>query len=224
MKKISRVLSFLFSALFAVVFAFSAWCGWMLQYSIQNYFTLQEKFSWMGSSPGDWEARFQTWSAVALGYVAPVLFLLLIGSLILAKRSWKSMICHLFFTFERRIFPDFSHPVLFGSFSQEYLYFSVPNFFLSSCRPFGGELERRRRSDADCAAGPGGGWVVCIGHGAEKAATIVEKSPRRKTSAGGFSVWIYSFPTMGRGSGSMVSVRCIPSMKARYSSLVMGAL
>ena len=67
MKKIIRILSFLFSALFAVVFAFSAWCGWMFQYSIQNYFTLQEKFSWMGSSPGDWEARFQTWSAVALG-------------------------------------------------------------------------------------------------------------------------------------------------------------
>lgn len=104
MKKISRILSFLFSALFAVVFAFSAWCGWMLQYSIQNYFTLQEKFSWMGSSPGDWEARFQTWSAVALGYVAPVLFLLLIGSLILAKRSWKSMICHLFFTFAAGFF------------------------------------------------------------------------------------------------------------------------
>lgn len=104
MKKISRILSFLFSALFAVVFAFSAWCGWMLQYSIQNYFTLQEKFSWMGSSPGDWEARLQTWSAVALGYVAPVLFLLLIGSLILAKRSWKSMICHLFFTFAAGFF------------------------------------------------------------------------------------------------------------------------
>ena len=58
----------------------------------------------MGSSPGDWEARFQTWSAVALGYVAPVLFLLLIGSLILAKRSWKSMICHLFFTFAAGFF------------------------------------------------------------------------------------------------------------------------
>lgn len=104
MKKISRILSFLFSALFAVVFAFSAWCGWMLQYSIQNYFTLQEKFSWMGSSPGDWEARFQTWSAVALGYVAPVLLLLLIVSLIWAKYSWKDMACHLFFTLSAGFF------------------------------------------------------------------------------------------------------------------------
>ena len=104
MKKISRILSFLFSALFALTFAFSAWCGWMLQYTIHHYFTLQEKFSWMGSSPGDWEARFQTWSAVALGYVAPVLFLLLVGSLILAKRPWKSMVCHLFFTFAAGFF------------------------------------------------------------------------------------------------------------------------
>ena len=186
MKRISRGLSFFFSALFALVFAFSAWCGWMLQYSIQHYFTLQEKIPWMGSSPGDWEDRFQTWSAVALGYVAPVLFLLLIGSLILAKRSWKSMICHLFFTFECRIFPDFSHPVLFGSFSQEYLYFSVPNFFLSFCRSFGGELERRRRSDADLIAGSGGCRAVCTGHGAEKAATIAEKIPGGSFSAGDF--------------------------------------
>lgn len=104
MKRISRGLSFFFSALFALVFAFSAWCGWLLQYSIRHYFTLQEKIPWMGSSPGDWEARLQTWSAVALGYVAPVLFLLLIGSLILAKRSWKSMICHLFFTFAAGFF------------------------------------------------------------------------------------------------------------------------
>ena len=58
----------------------------------------------MGSSPGDWEARLQTWSAVALGYVVPVLLLLLIVSLILAKRSWKSMICHLFFTFAAGFF------------------------------------------------------------------------------------------------------------------------
>ena len=39
-----------------------------------------------------------------LGYVAPVLFLLLIGSLILAKQSWKSMICHLFFTLSAGFF------------------------------------------------------------------------------------------------------------------------
>ena len=104
MKRISRGLSFFFSALFALVFAFSAWCGWMLQYSIRHYFTLQEKIPWMGSSPGDWEARLQTWSAVALGYVAPVLFLLLIVSLIWAKYSWKDMACHLFFTLSAGFF------------------------------------------------------------------------------------------------------------------------
>lgn len=104
MKRISRGLSFFFSALFALVFAFSAWCGWMLQYSIQHYFTLQEKIPWMGSSPGDWEDRFQTWSAVALGYVAPAVLLLLIVSLIWAKYSWKDMACHLFFTLSAGFF------------------------------------------------------------------------------------------------------------------------
>ena len=128
MKRISRGLSFFFSALFALVFAFSAWCGWMLQYSIQNYFTLQEKFSWMGSSPGDWEARFQTWSAVALGYVVPVLLLLLIVSLIWAKYSWKDMACHLFFTLSAGFFLIFL-PQFISVHSARNIYISLYQTF-----------------------------------------------------------------------------------------------
>ena len=99
MKKITRIVPLCLSLLFALVFAFPAWVYWWYQYILYHKYGGEISAELTQRVEPFWNS-----SSVLLGYVVPVLLLLLIVSLIWARYSWKDMACHLFFTLSAGFF------------------------------------------------------------------------------------------------------------------------
>ncbi len=99
MKKIARIVPFCLSVFFVLLIAFPAWIYWRYQYLFYNKYDGD-----ITPELTQWIERFWGSAPALLGYVVPVLLLLLIVSLICAKYSWKDMACHLFFTLSAGFF------------------------------------------------------------------------------------------------------------------------